>query len=146
MKRILVCIITFLVLIAALSACASSNGSLTVTDVRARPMTQGQNGAIYFTIQNHTEMDEQLLAVKGDVASSIEMHQSAMNDKGVMSMAKQDSVKIPVGETVTFEPGGLHVMLIDLQQYLVIGESFPIVLEFEKMGEISLQVRVKTLS
>lgn len=143
MKLSLIALFVSLILTTAVAACTPTNSAMTVTDVWARPMPQGQNGAVYFTIQNHTDTDDQLLAVKGDIASSVEMHLSAMNDKGVMSMSKQDSVKIPVGETIAFEPGGLHVMLIDLQQDLVIGESFPIILDFEQAGEIILQVEIK---
>ncbi|MCO6453513.1 MAG: copper chaperone PCu(A)C [Caldilineales bacterium] len=143
MKLSLLTLFVSLILITAVAACTPTNGAMTVTDVWARPMPQRQNGAVYFTIQNHTDTDDQLLAVKSDIASSVEMHLSAMNDKGVMSMSKQDSVKIPIGEMIAFEPGGLHVMLIDLQQDLVIGESFPIMLDFEQAGEIMLQVEIE---
>jgi copper(I)-binding protein len=42
----------------------------------------------------------------------------------VASMHPQEAVEIPAGWQVTFEPGGLHVMLIDLQD-VVPGDVYP---------------------
>jgi copper(I)-binding protein len=52
-------------------------------------------------------------------------------------------VVFPAGEETIFQPGGLHVMLIGLHQYLNVGDSFTVTLVMEKAGEISLNVVVK---
>ena len=51
-----------------------------------------------------------------------------------MKMRQVDGVPIPAGETVTLEPGGLHVMLIELATDLEDGDSFEVDLEFAEAG------------
>jgi hypothetical protein len=61
-----------------------------------------------------------------------------------MQMVPQDSVKIAALRKTEFKPGGLHVMLIDIQQDLNIGDTFPLTLNFEKAGEITINVPVQS--
>ena len=135
----------FILIIAVilLSACAPSSGALTVNETWARPASIGENGAVYFVIQNETTSDDALISVSTDIASTAEAHMSMMNDQGVASMQMQEAVMVPAGESVTFKPGGLHIMLVDLKQDLKIGDTFTLILQFEKAGEITVQVEVR---
>jgi hypothetical protein len=126
-----------------LSACSPANEALTVQDAWARQALQGQNGAVYFVIQNDTRTDDALIGAGTDAAASAEAHMSMMDSSGVMSMRMQDAVQVPAGESVVFKPGELHVMLIDLNRDLQINDTFTLTLRFEKAGEITLQVEVK---
>lgn len=139
MKRLL--LLTLLLLV--LSACSPSNGALSVQDAWARQALQGQNGAVYFVIQNDTRTDDALIGAGTDAAASAEAHMSMMDSSGVMSMRMQDAVQVPAGESIVFKPGDLHVMLIDLNRDLQINDTFTLTLRFEKAGEITLQVEVK---
>jgi hypothetical protein len=60
-----------------------------------------------------------------------------------MSMHPQESVPIPERGQVTFEPGGLHVMLVNLKRDLAEGEQIELILRFREAGEITLQVPVE---
>jgi copper(I)-binding protein len=60
-----------------------------------------------------------------------------------MSMHPQESVLVPGRGQVIFEPGGLHVMLVGLQQDLVEGDEIDLTLRFQEAGEITLQVAVE---
>ena len=40
------------------------------------------------------------------------------------------------------KPGGLHIMLIGLKQPLVEGQSFKLLLDFEKAGKVPVEVQV----
>jgi copper(I)-binding protein len=59
-------------------------------------------------------------------------------------MVRQDYVEVPAGADLSFAPGGYHVMLMGLKQELKPGDSFPLMLTFEKAGQVTLQVAVKT--
>ena len=135
----------FVLTIAAIifSACAPSKGMLIISENWARPAPKGQNGAVYFIMQNDTANDDALIGASTDIASSAEAHMSMQNDQGVMSMAMQGAVQVPAGESVTFKPGGLHIMLVILKQDLKVGDTFTLTLHFEKAGEIAVQVEVK---
>lgn len=74
-----------------------------------------------------------------------EMEEGEMeNMDGAMTMRElQDGLVLPAGETVSLEPGGYHVMLLDLPDPLETGETFDLTLEFES-GEsqvVSIEVR-----
>ena len=66
-----------------------------------------------------------------------------MDGNGVMSMQMQEAVTVPSGKTLEFKPGGLHVMLIRLNQDLKIGDTISLTLIFEKTGSRTIVVTVK---
>jgi copper(I)-binding protein len=62
---------------------------------------------------------------------------------GTMTMQEVARVEVPAGETVAFEPGGYHVMLFDLAEPLVAGETFEMELTFENAGTVTVEVEVR---
>ena len=64
-------------------------------------------------------------------------------DMGEMTMQELvDGLALTAGETVTFEPGSYHVMLLDLVEPLEVGDEIDLTLEFEQAGSVSLTVEV----
>jgi copper(I)-binding protein len=53
----------------------------------------------------------------------------------VMKMRAVPKIDLPAGKEVKLEPGGLHVMLIDLKQPLKVGEKVPLTLVFDAGGK-----------
>ena len=43
----------------------------------------------------------------------------------VMRMVKVDAIDVPAHGPITLEPGGYHVMLVNLKKPLVAGEALP---------------------
>ena len=90
-----------------------SHGSLLVSHpfAFATPPTARAGGG-YMTITNTGPTDDRLLAVEAGFPR-VMLHRSETTD-GVSKMIHLDAVDIPAGETVTFAPGGLHVMFMGL--------------------------------
>lgn len=126
-----------------LTACRQEGQALTVSDAWALPAPAGGNSAVYFVIDNPMDQADTLLAASADIAQSVELHRSEMSEEGTMSMHHHNQVEVPPKSRVAFEPGGLHVMLIDLPQNLESGEVFPVTLSFQSAGEIQLDVTVR---
>lgn len=141
MKRLIVIFLSLAAIAMLTSGCR--NGKLTVTDLWARSAAAGQNGVVYFVIDNQTGQDDTLLEVRGEVAEAVEVHLSKMDENGVMSMERQESIPVPARSVVEFKPGGLHVMLIALKNDLQTGDTFQITLVFQNAGEIELDVPVR---
>ncbi len=118
-------------------------GELQVIDPWARPGTVGGNSAVYFTIDNPAAQADTLLSAAGDIAGEVELHLSKPGMDGVMMMEQQASVPVAGNSAVFFAPGGLHVMLIGLNQELLAGESFVLQLQFENRGEVTVTVPVE---
>jgi copper(I)-binding protein len=80
------------------------------------------------------------VSVPASVAASAELHETMSADgatpmpnmpqmgsgSGEMTMAPLDSVAIPAGGNVSFEPGGKHIMLVGLAAPLAAGATFPL--------------------
>ena len=68
--------------------------------------------------------DDRLIAVASPAAAAAELHTMAM-DGNVMRMRALRTIDVPAGGQVALQPGGLHVMLLDLKQPLAVGETMP---------------------
>lgn len=125
-----------------LSGC-SREGNLEVAEAWARPAIAGGNSAIYFTINNQTNEDDNLLGASSNAAAHVELHMTQHTTHDTTAMEPQDSVLIPAGSKVEFTPGGLHIMLVDLPQGLNPGDAVSLTLFFETAGEVPVEVTVK---
>ena len=65
-----------------------------------------------------------------------EMHDDAM------SMQQMDALELPASTLVQLVPGGYHIMLIDLAEPLVIGETFDLTLDFDQAPNLTVTVEV----
>lgn len=125
-----------------LAACAP--GSLEVTDAWSRPTPAGSTVAVYFTIHYGSGEADVLLGASSDVARAAEIHESmVMDESDTAMMMPVTSIAINAGQTVTFEPGSYHLMLIDLQRELAAGEQFTVTLHFEIAGDLMVDVAVR---
>ena len=69
--------------------------------------------------------------------------ETTMAGMGEMTMQPIESLDLPAGETVVLEPGGFHVMLIDLVAPLEAGDEIEVTLTFENAGERTITVPVR---
>lgn len=107
---------------------------------RATP-GQSRVGAAYFTIREVGRHPDRLLGVSSPLAGRGELH-THRSEGGVMQMRQVQAVDIPSGGSVELQPGGFHVMLMDLKQPLREGEPFVLTLEFERAGRVEVTVPV----
>lgn len=144
MKKFLFIILATMMI--ALSACqgAQTSTQLTVKDAWARSALQGNPTAIYFVINNPTDEEDVLLTASTDASMMTELHMSSMDASGVMKMTPQENVPVPAKSEVIFKQGGLHVMLMNIKKDLKPGDTVKLTLNFEKAGQIVLDVPVKT--
>jgi periplasmic copper chaperone A len=98
--------------------------------------------AAYFVIHNKGAEADRLLGASTPHAGKAELHEHVHAD-GLMKMQHVQTVVIPAGGEVKFEPMGYHVMLFNLQQQGKEGERFPLTLTFEKAGAVDVEVAVQ---
>ena len=99
----------------------------------------------FVTIENSGEMPDRLVGATSPIAGRVEIHEMRMED-GTMIMRPADGgVEVPAGGTATLEPGGLHIMFMELKDKLVEGESVPVVLNFAGAGDIEVPFRVEAI-
>ena len=102
---------------------------LTVNDPYVRAVPPGQpNSAAFMGLVNGTGAPRALVGGRSDVAEVVELHTHTMED-GMMKMRRVERIDLPAGETVTLDPGGLHVMLIGLKRGLKPGDQIDLTLD-----------------
>jgi len=124
-----------------LSACGPEKG-MEVHEAWMRPVAKGDNGAVYFVIHNHSSEADELTGASSDSAAAVEMHESKRN-VDVMEMQPLESVPLEVYGEVKFEPGGLHLMLVDLKHDLNVGDEIGLTLHFKNSEDVNVRVPVR---
>ena len=127
-------------LVSMLAACTPNTPPIAVSEARAAATPPGASvGAAYLTIE--AAQADRLLGAHTPIAARVEMHISSEAD-GMMRMRRIDGLALEPGVAQVLAPQGTHFMLIDLQSPLVAGANFPLTLQFERAGEMAIDVRV----
>jgi copper(I)-binding protein len=120
-------------------------GLIQVGDVHSAPTPPVAGvAAVYLWIINHGAKADSLTSLASPIAEKVEIH-SSTTTQGVMQMRQVAALECPPGVTVKVEPGGMHIMLVNLKQPLVAGSTFPLSLKFRDAGTLVVQVSVKPL-
>lgn len=130
-----------------LTGCAAAENNTDQADVivadgwvRIYEGTEAAGGMTggFATITNNLDTEITLVGASSAVAIMAEVHEVAMVDGKMQMQAKDGGITIAPGETVTLEPGGLHVMLMGLKEPLVDGQEIPITLDFDGVEDVDV--------
>ncbi|HBU30265.1 MAG: hypothetical protein A2X71_09760 [Thiobacillus sp. GWE1_62_9] len=107
--------------------------NVSVTDAWARATMPGQKvSGAYMQIQS--DADARLLGASSPAVPRVEVHEMKM-DGDVMRMREVQSIDLPKGKTVSLEPGGFHIMLMNLPKPIAAGDVIPLTLVVESGGK-----------
>lgn len=99
---------------------------LTITNARVRTTVPGARvSAAYMDIISPQALT--LVKAEAKAAGSTEIHNMAMRD-GVMEMRALEELAIPANTVVKLERGGLHIMLLQLNVPINLGDTVPLTL------------------
>ena len=140
--------IAAVVLTLLLAGCAAPASSVTtgptIADAWIRPpMGPGQPAAGYMTITAPSGGADALIGASSPVAAAVEVHETSTDASGMMGMHPVDRVELPPGSPVALEPGGYHLMLMNLNGDLKAGDTVDLVLEFENAGEVTIRAAIR---
>jgi copper(I)-binding protein len=122
-------------------------GDLDIEHPWSRATPQGAKVAAgYLVVKNRGSIPDRLVSVTGEIADMAEIHQMAVDDKGVMTMRPtQEGIEVPAGGEVALEPGSFHIMFMGIKHPLKKGDSFAGTLTFEKAGSVDVQFAVEDI-
>ena len=89
--------------------------------------------------------DAKLVSASSPIAATTELHEMTMKD-GVMMMRAVPYVALQQAQVVKLQPGGLHIMLIDLKKQLKAGDKVPLTLKVQTgktTQDITIQADVR---
>ncbi|ACZ21116.1 uncharacterized conserved protein [Sanguibacter keddieii DSM 10542] len=122
---------------------ASAGDSVTVDDAWVKAADSGMSAA-FGDLTNTGTDDVTVVSVTSPASTALELHETVENESGAMVMReKQDGFTIPAGGELLLEPGGNHIMLMDLTEPLVAGDEVTVTLTFSDDSTLDLTAPVK---
>ena len=129
-------------------AASTAFAQTTATDPWVRGTVAQQKASGLF-VQLTSAQGGRLVSASSPLASSVEIHEMAM-DGNVMTMrALPEGLLLPAGKPVALKPGGVHLMLMGLKQALKAGDTVPVILVIEgadkKRESLEIKAPVRAL-
>ena len=123
----------------------SAADSVTVVDpyVRMVPPGQPATGA-FLVLKNGDDKDHKVVKAESAAAKVTELH-NHVHEGGMMKMRPVKDIDIKARGEAVLQPGGMHVMLIDLKQTLKEGENVALKLIFEDSSSKEITVPVRKI-
>jgi periplasmic copper chaperone A len=130
----------------AAAPAASAPAGIALTDARIQlPAVSGRPGAAYFTISQASGPPRTIAGVAVAMVGRTELHETIK--RGTASAMKPlAAVPLEPGETVSFAPGGRHVMLFDLDPKLRFADDSELTVTFADGNKASIRAPVTTVN
>lgn len=104
--------------------------------------TLGAVTSAYFVVCNRTAKDATLVGAASDLAAAVEIHETARDATGVVSMRRAPALTVAPGAALRLAPGGRHVMLLGLKRPAPAGGVASITLQFNEQ-EIGVDAEIR---
>jgi len=108
------------------------------------PAVDGRPGVAYFTLSQGSGAARKLAAVHIDGVGRAELHESKMAN-GVSSMKPVTEVAIEAGKTLSFAPGGYHVMLFDIDPALKAGGTAELTISLDNGDKATAVAKIQSV-
>ena len=125
---------------------AAQSSGLQVTDAYIRPMPPGRTTtAGFLTLTNNAEQVCQITGFESSLSRRIEIHEHLHVD-GMMRMRPVTrGLALPAGETLKFQPGGLHIMLFNIDSKLDVGGVTQLKMNTDQCGSVEFTASIRSL-
>jgi periplasmic copper chaperone A len=101
-------------------------------------------GAGYMTIHNTGATADRLVGASSPAARKVEPHVT-VRDGDISRMRAAPGYDVPANGTFELTPGGSRLMLMDLKAPLKEGDKVPLLLRFQRSGEVKVELEVRAL-
>ena len=120
-----------------------SSGPVTLSEFWAKAAEAGEMTAVFGSIENTGQEDLALESAEVSLAGTTELHVTTY-EGGAMQMSATDAgFTIPAGETHELAPGEDHIMLLDLREPLLAGDTLEVKLAFSNGEVVTLEVPIR---
>lgn len=116
-----------------------------LTDVVVQlPAVAGRPGVAYFNLSNGSGPARKLAGVHVDGVDRTEMHETKQ-ENGISKMGQVKEVALEPGKTLSFAPGGYHVMLFDIDPALKASGTTEVTLTLDNGDKISAKATIRSV-
>ncbi|OLT29418.1 hypothetical protein BJF83_11860 [Nocardiopsis sp. CNR-923] len=127
---------------AAAEATAADGFEITDPWVKAVTQDEGMTG-VFGEIANTSASEMTIVSATADGADTVELHEVAMEGTDTTMTEVEGGFVIPAGETYTLEPGGYHIMLMQLTRDLAAGNELTVTVEFADGSTASFDAPIR---
>lgn len=125
---------------------ATQAESVTVSEQWVKAADSGMTAA-FGELANTSNTDARLVAVSSPVTGEMEIHEMATGDTGAMVMReKEGGLVIPAKGSHSLEPGGDHLMFMDITAPVTAGQTVDFTLTFDDGSTQDVQAQVRDFS
>jgi periplasmic copper chaperone A len=125
---------------------APAQAQVVASDAWTRATVPGAKTAVgYLVFTNKGSEEANLMVLTSPVSDKVQIHRTSVDAQGVSKMWPVGFLRIPAGETVRFDPNGLHLMFNDIKAPFVVGQKVSLRVMFEHEPEMIVQLEVRPL-
>ncbi|WP_413282606.1 copper chaperone PCu(A)C [Vibrio sp. MA40-2] len=140
MNRILILLVSAFTLFSASSVFASD---LVVQHPYARATPpNAPTSAVFLTLENNSDQQRKIVSASTPAAGKVELHTHVMQGD-VMKMRQVDTITIEPMAQTELKPGGLHIMLFDLQQKFTEGKKIDVTVNFANGEALTFEAQIQ---
>ena len=126
------------------AAPAATRGSIEIHRPWARrSLETPERAGGFFVLTNAGPEPDRLVGATSPAAEKIEIHAIKVMGGDIGMRPRDDGLGLPAGVTLTLQPRGYHLLLIDLPAPLTQGARLSVTLVFEKAGSIDVEFLVE---
>lgn len=126
-------------------AASATAGGLETRDGWIRWLPAGVPMAGYFTVKNTGADSVDITGAESDAFASVSLHETVRGADGTTRMRPIDlPLTVDAGDSVTFEPGGYHLMLKRPRRELSPGDTARITLNRASRPSITMMFEVRS--
>ncbi|WP_116244760.1 copper chaperone PCu(A)C [Nocardiopsis sp. FIRDI 009] len=114
----------------AAEATAADGFEITDPWIKAVTQDEGMTG-VFGEITNSSGSEMTIVAAEADGADMVQLHEGTLEGADASMSEMEGGFVVPAGGTYTLEPGGDHIMLMELTRDLAAGDDLTITVEFE---------------
>jgi copper(I)-binding protein len=123
-------------------AAPAQPSALSLNDGWIRLLPGNLPAAGYFTLRNNGKARVALTGADTPACGMLMLHKS-QDTGGMSSMQDVEKVDVPGGGSVSFSPGGYHLMCMDPRPALKLGASVPVTLSFQGAPPLTARFDVR---
>ena len=98
---------------------------------------------VFLTVENTGDKPERLVAATTTFTQDGSFQAPLLASDGALVVKEVPAIQVNPGQTITFQPGGIRIVLQDVKRHLEGGQHFHMTLTFQNAGPLEVDVEVE---
>lgn len=121
---------------------SASSGAIEVSGAWVPEPARPDVGAAYLSIDNTADSPDALVDVATTASEMAQIHMTETTGSGASTMREAEEIPVPAGGSAALEPGGYHIMIMDMSEKPAVGDTVTLTLEFDSGTEVEVDAPV----